>query len=84
MSKCRAGGGQEGAGPGLEFIFRVDAEALSPHSLRVQSLDHLVRLQPLLEQKETGGSQNRRRQANDHRGIRGCGDGTRTHKLRTQ
>lgn len=73
MSKCRAGRGGEGAGAGLEFIFRVDAEALTPHSLRVQSLDHLVRLQPLLEQKKTGDSQNHHTQANHHRGIRGAG-----------
>lgn len=58
MEKSLEGEGGEGAEAGLEFIFRVDAEALTPHSLHVQSLDHLVRLQPLLEHQETGDSQN--------------------------
>lgn len=39
----------------LQFIFRVDVEALTPHRLCVQRLDHLVRLQPLLGEKQDGG-----------------------------
>lgn len=37
----------------LQLIFGVDVEASAPpHGLRVQRLDHLVRLQPLLGEEE--------------------------------
>lgn len=37
----------------LQFIFRVDVEALTPYRLCVQRLDHLICLQSLLgENKE--------------------------------
>lgn len=45
----------------LQFVFRVDVEALTPHRLSVQRLDHLVRLQPLLEETETEGQNGERR-----------------------
>lgn len=45
------GGRGEGVELLLQFIFGVDVEALTPHSLCVQRLDHLIRLQSLLGQK---------------------------------
>lgn len=64
-------GGRGEAGAGLELIFRVDAEALTPHSLCVQSLDHLICLQSLLEEPK-----NRR--------LSKCAFVERRHKLKHQ